>query len=74
MPDYRKSLIQGGIRNLTEFGYQSVTEELIVKDYVYSKFFESMLQETMENPALTEEMRVACELLLKEIEVKQEPA
>lgn len=38
-------LINAGIRNLKEFGYEAVDKENIITDVIYSGFFESMLKE-----------------------------
>lgn len=43
----RKRLIQAGVRNLKEFGYPTVTEETIMTDYVFRRFFISMLEENV---------------------------
>jgi len=41
----REKLIKAGVKNLTEFGYEYVTEENILTDEVYQMFFANMLKE-----------------------------
>ena len=41
----RDSLIEGGIKNLKEYGYPAVNEENILTDVIYSGFFKSMLDD-----------------------------
>lgn len=41
----REKLIAAGVRNLKEFGYPDVTPENILTDFIYSRFFDSMLEE-----------------------------
>lgn len=43
----RDKLITAGVRNLKEFGYPSVTQENILTDVVFSKFFKSMLEDNL---------------------------
>lgn len=41
----KEKLIAAGVRNLKEFGYPGVTKENILTDYVYARFFKSMLDD-----------------------------
>ena len=41
----REKLLQAGVRNLREFGYPACNDQNILTDMIYSRFFESMLQE-----------------------------
>jgi hypothetical protein len=41
----KDKLIAAGVKNLREFGYPACDEKNILTDYVYSKFFVSMLKE-----------------------------
>lgn len=43
----RESLIKAGVQNLREFGYPNCTSENILTDMIYSRFFESMLEDNM---------------------------
>ena len=43
----RKSLIQSGVNNLKEFGYEHVTTDNILTDTVYKMFFKKMLQDNL---------------------------
>lgn len=43
----REALIRSGVKNLTEFGYPSVTVDNILTDTVYSIFFEDMLKNNL---------------------------
>lgn len=43
----RKSLIAAGVKNLKKFGYPGVNETNILTDYLYKKFFLSMLKENL---------------------------
>ena len=38
-------LLEAGVRNLKEFGYETVDTENIMTDMIYSKFFRSMLED-----------------------------
>ena len=62
--NYRKHLLEGGVKNLREFGYPGVTVENILTVTVYKQFFKRMLEENLTknkgaDPAIQE--------LLKEI-------
>lgn len=41
----RRKLIEAGVKNLKEFGYPNVDTKNILTDYIYRKFFESMLED-----------------------------
>jgi hypothetical protein len=43
----RKHLLEGGVKNLKEFGYSEVNVENIMTDVVYREFFKSMLEENI---------------------------
>lgn len=41
----RETMLAAGVKNLKEFGYPAVTKENILTDYLFSKFFKSMLED-----------------------------
>lgn len=43
--DYRKKLIEAGVKNLKQFGYPRCTAENILTDAVYKAFFRRMLED-----------------------------
>jgi len=43
----RQRLIEGGVKNLKEFGYPGVSEENIITDEVYSRIFVGMLRDNL---------------------------
>lgn len=43
----KEKLIQNGIKNLSEFGYEMVDKENILTDLVYSAFFLRMLKDNL---------------------------
>ena len=45
MNEIRDKLIAAGVKNLQEFGYPSCNKDNILTDYVFSRFFLSMLGE-----------------------------
>jgi len=45
--EIRQKLLLAGVKNLTEFGYQSVNTESILTDEVYQMFFRSMLEDNL---------------------------
>lgn len=45
MTNIEAKLIQAGVKNLREFGYEHVDSENILTDVVYSAFFRNMLKE-----------------------------
>lgn len=45
--EIRKRIMDAGVKNLKEFGYQDVTRENLMSDYVYRKFFRSMLEDNI---------------------------
>lgn len=47
MTDIRATLIAAGVRNLKEFGYQTVTADNILTDPVFARFFKSMLEDNL---------------------------
>lgn len=53
----RESLINGGVRNLREFGYPSCDADNILTDYIYAKFFDRMLEEHQGNEKEVGELR-----------------
>ena len=54
----RLSLLRSGARNLQEFGYPSADTKNILTDYVFRKFFVSMLKDNLgKNVAYDEEIR-----------------
>ena len=64
--DIREGLIKAGVKNLKEFGYPSVDEKNILTDEIYSRFFQGMLEDTIEEVGNPEVVKAA-EALLKEI-------
>jgi hypothetical protein len=79
--EIKDKLVAGGVKNLKEFGYPSVNASTIITDYVYSRFFISMLNENREEAIFLagfrgKEIAAAIDELLVEIaqaEVKKEP-
>lgn len=51
MTEIEKHLIRAGVKNLQEFGYPGCTEENILTDDIYSKFFASMLDSNLGHSA-----------------------
>lgn len=45
--DIRAKLIEAGLRNLRDYGYEYVTADNILTDAVYSRFFLSMLRDNL---------------------------
>ncbi len=45
--NYREVCIQNGIKNLNQFGYRNVSEEDLLKDYLYASFFKRMLEDSL---------------------------
>lgn len=43
----RASIISRAISNMDEFGYKNVSEKELFNDYIISKFFMSMLKDSM---------------------------
>lgn len=66
--NYRELIVKRGIANLKEFGYPSVNAENIITDYLYSKFFKSMLEESI---GVSSAADVAIKSLLREIKDAQ---
>jgi hypothetical protein len=50
----RDRLISAGVKNLKEFGYPGCTKDNILTDYVYKRFFISMLKDNLGKGADTE--------------------
>lgn len=71
LKNYRNAMIDGAVRNIREFGYPDVNTENVFSEYVYSKLFEGMVEQTIGDDLL-EEMRFACQKLLEEIRQKRE--
>ena len=60
----RKQLIAAGVKNLQEFGYPTCNETNILTDYVFKKFFLSMLKE---NKGIRPDIDKEIKILEKEI-------
>ena len=45
--EIKTKLIEAGIKNLYQFGYEQVNKENILTDDVYSQFFRSMLNDNL---------------------------
>lgn len=45
--EIRDKIIQNGVNNLREFGYENVNSENILTDEVYKLFFKSMLEDNL---------------------------
>lgn len=45
--DIRKHLINAGVRNLKEFGYEHVNSSNIITDMIYAGFFIGMLRDNL---------------------------
>jgi len=43
----KNKLIEAGLKNLHDFGYEYATKENILTDEIYSKFFKSMLYDNL---------------------------
>jgi len=54
----RAKLIQGGVRNLREFGYPGCDETNILSDRIYSRFFLRILEENKEDSRLQQAIPV----------------
>lgn len=67
----RDALIEGGIKNLKEYGYPAVNEKNILTDVIYSGFFKSMLDENRGFGAAIDE---AINNLIAEIDYGKEDA
>lgn len=63
----RHTLLEAGVRNLMEFGYPSVNTENITKDYIFRKFFRSMLEQTLEEAP---RFKTEIEALMAEIDAE----
>jgi hypothetical protein len=57
--DYRKKLIDAGVRNLREFGYPACNAKNILTDYVFANMFIPMLEDNIGvNPAADKTIKV----------------
>jgi len=45
--EIKTKLIEAGIKNLKEFGYEQVDKDNILTDDIYSQFFRSMLNDNL---------------------------
>lgn len=61
----RDKLIAAGVRNLQEFGYPKCDAKNILTDYVYKKFFLSMLKEN--RGQISAEADKAIDVLVEEL-------
>ena len=52
----KNSIIEGAIKNLTEYGYRDVNQTTIFVDPVYSAFFEKMLINNLGNDPEVDEI------------------
>ena len=48
-------LIENGIKNLNEFGYDNVNSENIKSDLIYANMFQSMLKENLGHSVLIDD-------------------
>lgn len=61
----RTTLISAGVKNLRAFGYPAASEDNILTDLIYSRFFDNMLEQNLgqgvdaEIKALRDEIRQA---------------
>ena len=62
----KNKLIKKYVENLQKFGYPEVNSENILTDYVYSNFFKSILEDSL-NSNISEEIKEAITDLLNEI-------
>lgn len=60
----REKLIQAGVKNLLEFGYEHANSENILTDEIYSQMFLSMLNE---NKGHSKSIDVVIDELISEI-------
>lgn len=56
-PQVRDHLISEGVRNLREFGYPNCTNDNILTDMIYSRFFDRMLEEHPGHVETVKELR-----------------
>jgi hypothetical protein len=63
--DFRKILLNSGVKNLNEFGYPHCTTENILTDAIYREFFKGMLESNKGQHAKAD---LAIAELLQEIE------
>jgi hypothetical protein len=68
--EIKDKLVAAGVKNLKEFGYPSVNASNIVTDYVFSRFFVSMLNQ---NKGHGKDVDAAIDELLAEIAKKEKP-
>lgn len=71
----RDTVLASGVKSLRRYGYRSCTEENIMTDMVYSAFFKTLLEKTIEEcessclQAVYDVKRI-CLALIKEIDEK----
>ena len=71
----RDTVLVSGVKSLRKYGYRSCTEENIMTDMVYSAFFKTLLEKTIEEcessclQAVYDVKRI-CLALIKEIDEK----
>jgi hypothetical protein len=61
----REELLKSGVRNIKDFGYNTVTIDTILTDEIYKEFFKSMLNGSLGNGKQLDEV---INQLLSEIE------
>jgi len=66
MSDLRDKIIDSGVRNLREFGYQHCDRKNILTDAIYKQFFLSMLKDN-DKPGRSKALQEV-RSLIKEIE------
>ncbi|UIS25284.1 hypothetical protein [Erythrobacter phage vB_EliS-L02] len=70
-PEIDRHLIAAGVRNLKEFGYDSVNVDNITSDMVFAKFFSRMLED---NEGQRDDVDEAIVRLMEEIDANLEEA
>lgn len=68
----RGKLIRAGLHHIHDFGYPEATEETIISDIVYGKFFLHMLLGTMEEGKNNPMVIRVCESIISEIKNRGE--
>lgn len=58
------AIVQAGVRNLKEFGYEHVNDKNIFTDEVYAEFFRSMIKDNM-GLGVDDDLRAIEEMLPK---------
>lgn len=64
---YRNDLLRAGVAHLREFGYPHCDSSNITTDMVYRRFFQSMLEGTIEDKRASDLVKNDCRQLLEEI-------